>query len=96
MAFNFIELIRTNHSEVSRIVSIVSSCVQIRPYYEEMKSHPNPSMNTERLIRKLVCAKDRPAEAPNTMPVETAIDFLRPAVSDIDPNKNAPTAIPVK
>lgn len=60
-----------------------------------MKSHPNANMNTDRFIRKLVCAKDKPAEAQNTMPVETAIDFLRPAESDIDPNRNAPTAIPM-
>lgn len=90
-AFNFlIKLVY--HNEIYRTVSIVFSCI----HYKEMKSHPNPNMNTDRFIRKLVCAKDRLAEAHNIMPVETAIDFLRPAVSDIEPNRNAPTAIPMR
>lgn len=53
-------------------------------------------MNTDRYKKKLVCAKDRAIEAQNTMPIVIGIDFLRPIVSDIDPNRKAPTAIPTR
>lgn len=47
-------------------------------------------------MKKLVCAKDRAVEAQNTMPMVIEIDFLRPTVSDIDPNRKAPIAIPTQ
>lgn len=57
-------------------------------------TYPSPNANADKLIRNLVCAKDRLAEAQNTMPIVTGINFLRPTVSDIDPNMKAPIAMP--
>jgi len=36
------------------------------------------------------------AEAQNTMPMVIGIDFLRPAMSAIVPNRKAPAAIPIR
>lgn len=60
----------------------------------DRKTYPNPNMNTDKCIKKLVCAKASIVEAQNTMPMVIEIDFLRPTRSDIDPNRKAPTAIP--
>lgn len=60
----------------------------------DRKTYPSPNMNTDKYIKKLVCAKARVVEAQNTMPIVTEIDFLRPTRSDIDPNRKAPIAIP--
>lgn len=59
-----------------------------------MRTYPSPNMNTDRFIKNLVWAKERVAEAQNTMLIVIGIDFLRPAMSDIVPNRKAPTAIP--
>lgn len=64
-------------------------------HHEKIESHPSPNMNTDKFIRNFVCAKDRLIEAQNIMPIVTGINFLRPKVSDIDPSRNAPTAIPI-
>lgn len=51
-------------------------------------------MNTDRFIKKLAWAKERVAEEQNMMLIVIGIDFLRPATSDIVPNRKEPTAIP--
>lgn len=53
-------------------------------------------MNTDRFIKKLAWAKERVAEAQNTIPKVIGIELLRPVTSDIVPNRKAPTAIPTR
>lgn len=64
--------------------------------HETIDTYPSPNANTDKFIRKFVCAKDKLTEAQKTMIIVTGIDFLRPAMSDIVPNSNAPTAMPTK
>lgn len=58
-------------------------------------TYPSPSINIERYIRKVVCAKDKLIVAQNTAIIVAGIDPLRPLASIIIPNTNAPTAIPI-
>lgn len=59
------------------------------------ETYPNPSTNTDKFIRKTVCAKDKLIVAQKTMIMVIGIEIFRPFASIIIPNRNAPIAIPI-